>query len=489
MKQTFFIWAAFCLLLLASSGCVQPVEIEPPAEREVFVKCILMKDTVQQVTLLYSGGIGDESFEPVSEAEVYILSPDHVRIFFQPVGGGVWENGFSPKAGGTYTLIVSIPGREAITATTRFPDDFSVIPKRTAPERWVSDMREVIGETAPGSAGRGWSFRYLVPMWMGRLRSDIPGWEESIPNGVISHSAIEDLEVLDRVAHYGGTTMQQEMPGMSFRVESDSTVRLYVLGTVTDENGNVSRITRLGTNHRRVDRSNLLPEAFCSGIDPEQASAPYVIDPVYSDHQYDNPVNRQTYDKAIKYSYEGQPLYADYLRIIAEADYDNGMKLYSIVQDVQEDERYTVEDPMAIVRPPYISPADNYGGAYHLFLDLAGKKYFSLYGDFDFSIWKENETAAHPSLYFCSVSPEYDQYLQSVRGFLHQRGDVLSLLYGDVRNGFSNIDGGYGIFGAVRVLRHDCDARFTVQYIYPGIFSGYDWSYDYPAYPAQLPEL
>ena len=52
-------------LLLAITGCVQPVGIQPAEEREVFVKCVLMNDTVQAVTLLYSGPMVAERFEPV----------------------------------------------------------------------------------------------------------------------------------------------------------------------------------------------------------------------------------------------------------------------------------------------------------------------------------------------------------------------------------------------------------------------------------------
>lgn len=55
MKRAYRFILCVAVLIVAVSGCVQPVEIEPPADRDVFVKCILMNDTVQTVTLLYSG--------------------------------------------------------------------------------------------------------------------------------------------------------------------------------------------------------------------------------------------------------------------------------------------------------------------------------------------------------------------------------------------------------------------------------------------------
>ena len=472
------------LVLLLATSCVQPAEITPSAEREVFVKCILMNDTVQTVTLLYSGAIDANRFEPVEEAEVYIDSPDHVKIRFVPKGDGVWENGFQPQAGDTYTLNVKIPGRETITATTRFPDKFTIIPKRSMPARWVKDMRSVYEGIAPGSAGNEMLYRSLSPQWIGTLRRYIP----HTGGTSVVLGAIEDLDVLDRIAEYGGTTMQQAMPGMAFRLESESEVCLYILGTTTDEQGFVSRMRRLGTNHRNIDRSNLLTEAFFSGIGPDEVSAPYIVDISYGNHQYDNPQNRQTYNKAILSSYDGQPVYSDYLRIVTGSEYDNGLKLYSIIN---EENYFILEKSSTIVKPPYSPPAEEYGQPYYLCFIEYGQRYFSVYGDYYYNIWGENETETHPSLYFCSVSPEYDQYLQSVRSFLNQQqGDLLTVVYSDIRNETSNINGGYGVFGAVSVLRHDCDAQYAPRYLHPeSPDSIYDWYNDYPAFPAPLPSL
>lgn len=479
-KSRYSVFWFVALLLLAATGCVQPVEITPPAEREVFVKCILVNDSVQQVTLLYSGGIDEKRFDPVEDADVFIYSPDHGRIPFLPKGNGVWESEFLPKAGKRYSLNVQIPGRNPITATTHFPEAFSVVPKRSAPIRWVADMRTMYEEGTP-------YYMHLLPNWVNSFYEYVKAAGEWIPKP----PACVDFDVLDRIEEYGGTTMQQEMPGMAFRLESKSKVSLYIFGTVTDEQGSVSRLRRMGTNHLNVDRSNLLPEAFHPGIAPEEAIAPLSIVSLqgFPDNQFvKNPQNRQIYDKAILSAYDGQPLFDDYLRIVTGPDYDNGWKLYSIVS-----EDGSLADSSALVTPPFAIPGDStfYNQPYYLRFTKDGQRFFSVYGDFYYNIWGENESEAHPSLYFCSVSPEYDQYLQSLRSYLNQQqGDVLTAIYADIRNTASNVEGGYGIFGAACVLRHDCDTRYAPRY-YPLRPSdpGYDWYEDYPAYPARLPKL
>ena len=72
-------------------------------------------------------------------------------------------------------------------------------------------------------------------------------------------------------------------------------------------------------------------------------------------------------------------------------------------------------------------------------------------------VWGKNASADHPVLYFCVPSAEYDLYLQQTRRLLNDKGDMLSSLYTDVSNNYTNIQGATGVFGALNVLRYDCD--------------------------------
>lgn len=466
----------FVAMLLLTAGCVQPVEINPPAEREVFVRCVLMNDTVQTVTLLYSGGIGEERFDPVEDAEVYIDSPDHVKIRFVPKGDGVWENGFQPQAGDTYTLNVKIPGREPILATTTFPQKFSVISHVYVPARWVSDMLQHYRKNG--------GHHNLIPEWLGVFRQEIPG---DPPQG--------DYIVLDRMVDFRGTTMHQAMPGMPFRIEADEDIVLYILGTKTDNTGKVSWMQHLGSNHKGVDLSNSLDVGFHpTGVSKEEK--PLVLEPEMGkgyDYFTNHPENRKAYDDATLLAYEGMPLCRTFLRIENPRNYDNGLKIYTVTYEYLRGgkgipESFGEVDPSATVGPPYDFPAEDYQTKYCLSLLPIARTYFSIYGGFSYNIWGTQAPPGNPVLYFCSVSEEYDKYLKSIQAVIADtEGDILTSLYGEA-GGYSNIRGGCGVFGAASVLRHNCqmrDASGTTPFNPNPIL----WYGTYPAYPAPLPSL
>ena len=475
------LWTAS--LLLAATGCVQPVDIAPPDEREVFIKCILMNDTVQQVTLLYSGDIEQETFDPVEDAEVYVVGPEKVRIMFHPIGEGRWENGFNPSPGCEYMLHVKIPGRDEITAVTRFPDKFTVYPHLIAPARWVEDSRNLVQGYAP--VRRPKAFRLLLPPWFGTLRCYIPDWKTVDNNGgVSSPGPLPDYYVLDRITEVGGTTLHQEMPGICFHVDVDHSMNLYILGTYMDCDGNVTRIQRLGTNHKALDRNNLLPETFALDPVSSPSDTVLIINPNDIDGRGDymtiSPHNQSVYKLAMRAAYVGQPLYADYLRIKVTPDYDNGLNLYSIIN-----EEYIKEDRGAVVNPPFVFPSESVEVGYCLCWVPGARRFFSVYGDFDWEFCRRNTDGAHPSLYFCSVSEEYDAYLQNLRQLKHN-GDMLSELYSNSLSSYTNIDHAFGVFGALYVLRHDCDVDGISGSDYQ---DSYGFRSSYVAYPAPLPEL
>ncbi len=466
----------FVAMLLLTAGCVQPVEINPPAEREVFVRCVLMNDTVQTVILLYSGGIGEERFEPVTDAEVYIDSPDHVKIRFFPKGDGIWESDFQPKAGDTYTLNVKIPDREPISATTTFPRSFTVISHVYVPARWVSDMLQHY-------RNNGYHHN-LISEWLGVFRQEIPG-----------DPPMWDYSVLDRMEDFHGTTMHQAMPGMPFRIEAEEDIVLYVLGTKTDNAGNVTWMEQLGSNHKGLDLSNSLQVGFHpTGVSQEET--PLNLEPKMGkgyDYFLNNPENRKRYADATLLAYEGMPICRSFLRIEHPRTYDNGERIYTVTYEFLRNgkgipESVGEEDPSATVSPPYGFPAEDYQISYHLSLLPVARAFFSIYGDFSFNIWDTQAPPGNPVLYFCSVSEEYDKYLKSIQAVIADtEGDILTSLYGEA-GGYSNIRGGCGVFGAASVLRHNCqmrDASGTTPFNPNPIL----WYGTYPAYPAPLPSL
>lgn len=274
-------------LLLAITGCVQPVEIEPPAEREVFVKCILEKGNyTHRVTVLYSGGIGDERFEPVTNAIVNIgdskaYASHHIEGFYQfkHIGGGVYEGQRQIKDGSTYYLTVVIPGRDTLEATTTMPPSYSISSLFIPPEEWLEDGNENRREMNP------WSF------WT---------WTESEEQMKMS----------------GGRSLLSEMPGLLFQFDSLAHHHFYILGRMEDASGVVAPISQLATNHRLVDHVNATRKLYGS-----------IEGSVHSDT---DPKHR--YDQSIRQHYEGLALHDGYLRVDSPEDYDNGLRdIYQIL--------------------------------------------------------------------------------------------------------------------------------------------------------------
>ncbi len=415
MKNSYILTLLAVGLLLAAAGCVQPVEIAPPEEREVFVKCILEKGaTHQQVLLLYSGGIGEDQFEPVTNAAVTINGHK-----FENLGDGLYDRLMEPRSGETYTLQVDIPGRERLEATTTMPGYFAFQSIMIPPEERTKEI-EVISNTV--------SYYPFVRdcMWM----QDIV------------------LSSYEQAKQLGGRTLNAEMPGMLFRLDSLSLGNifplrahhhLYILGRMEDSTGVIAPIRELATNHLLVDKVNE------NGRSYQIATEPAIPDTAI----------KPKYERIIKKYYEGLALHDGYLRIDYPENYDNGLRNIYETREISYHEK------------PYT-------------IDVT--RYFVIVGDFEYNYWGTTDLKqAHPVLYFCSVSEEYDRYLRSVQtALVNAEGDLLSTLYGEA-SGYSNVKGGYGIFGAVSTLRHDCDLKWGYYWM-----AGY---VPYSPYPAQLPAL
>ena len=251
---------------------------------------------------------------------------------------------------------------------------------------------------------------------------------------------------VEEMKRKGGTSILSQMPGILFQMDSPYPEAMYVVG-VNEEDGKLVRASELATNHLYVDQANLNKRRYHSPIVPGQDTS-----------------IRLGYDYAFASHYDELLLRDDYLRISAPDTYDNGLgRLYQIVY-----------------------PRD---GAYFTMVDAS--PLFTVVGDISYNYWWEDERERRSSLYFCAVSQEYDRYLQDCwEQTVSTEGDLLATLYVDASRIYSNVKGGYGVFGAMYVLRHDCDLERipagTVIQHYPVPF---DYCSAYPAYPAPLPEL
>lgn len=117
-------------------SCTEIADIDPK-ERILGVYCVLTNDSIQSVELRYSSYISESSYPMVDDATVRVsyhldtvfvddkgdvVFLDTVGVYdFNKVAPGKWQAEFVPMENVVYTLEVSVPGEDLVTATTRFP--------------------------------------------------------------------------------------------------------------------------------------------------------------------------------------------------------------------------------------------------------------------------------------------------------------------------------------------------------------------------------
>ncbi len=410
------------------AGCIQTVEIAPQKEREVVVKCILMNDADPTVELYYSSAIGDGRFDPVEDARVMISTKAGSIYQLEHEKEGRYLGDFHPNPGQTYHLLVLVSGRDTITATTTIPGKFEMTTAFFPPEEWLEDSERL------------WNDLYIPeessPDW------PVHDWQEY--DRIYPWRCMKDDKGIEAMRSESGPSLMDLMPGMIFSVVSSWPRVLYIVGARA-EGGEMVHVQHLATNHLLVDNANLDGKAYHQDFDAVADTSLL-----------------QRFERAVAARYEELPLHDDYLRIVSNGDYDNGLgEVYRLVD----------KDKLSQDRLCDASP------------------YFTVVGDISYNYWGEGHDWTRSSIFFCSVSEEYDHYLQDChRQMAAMEGDVLASLYSNATTNYTNINGGFGIFGAMYVLRHDCDMKKHPAMVQP-VYYRSDYYEEYPPYPSPLPEL
>ena len=128
--------SVFAVLLLSS--CVESLNLDSDGKMPIVVDCVLTRDTVQTLRLYHMMLLSESVKAPVDNAEVLLQEKDkdgklkRVAVFRQ-ADGIYWKTEFQPEYDTEYSLLITIPGEEDITAATRFPADLRLIKcRRTA---------------------------------------------------------------------------------------------------------------------------------------------------------------------------------------------------------------------------------------------------------------------------------------------------------------------------------------------------------------------
>lgn len=136
------------ILLMMLSSCIEYVNLDSREEMPVVVNCVLTRDTVQTLRLYRMRVLSETGNAPVEEATVFLQGKDNNGKFqtvaeFHRTEGINWEVKFQPEYDTDYGLLIKIPGKEDITATTHFPEDLRLIKCR----RWAfwEDEIDIIG--------------------------------------------------------------------------------------------------------------------------------------------------------------------------------------------------------------------------------------------------------------------------------------------------------------------------------------------------------
>jgi len=123
----------YLLFLTAFSitSCIEDVSINPIGERTIVVECILVKDTVQILHLYEMANLYESKITPVENAKISLLrlhadKRDTVATFKRKERE-IWLSCYEPDFGSHYILEIVTENGDTIKAATTFPEDLRLI--------------------------------------------------------------------------------------------------------------------------------------------------------------------------------------------------------------------------------------------------------------------------------------------------------------------------------------------------------------------------
>ncbi len=117
-KNILTILILFCFFV---TSCVEDVDITRGQKKQVVVNCLLVNDTVQELTLNYSEPGFYAYFEPIVDAKVTLWIENKCVGEFKLGAKNKWYLKYRPFQLKEYTLKVEVPGQKIVSATTTFP--------------------------------------------------------------------------------------------------------------------------------------------------------------------------------------------------------------------------------------------------------------------------------------------------------------------------------------------------------------------------------
>lgn len=125
--------AMLWLLLAGLMGCIEDVDIDLGTEEAIAVDCVLRNRSTQTLRLYRLKEVYGADARAIEDASVTLWAYDNEAgeysevAKFQHHGGTEWRTEYEPKHGVRYKLSVRISGNKEITAETTFPEDLRLI--------------------------------------------------------------------------------------------------------------------------------------------------------------------------------------------------------------------------------------------------------------------------------------------------------------------------------------------------------------------------
>ena len=381
---------SLAILLCTITSCIENISIDSRKEMPVVVNCILKMDTVQTMQLYQMRVLSEKKSTPIEDAEVYLQKNGETVAEFHKEEGIKWETRFQPEYGTKYSLLIKIPGKEDITATTIFPEDLRLIQ--------CNRFACLLADTGIiGIPLRGYGM-HTAEVRKGRYYDEWQGTKKGDGSPFKAYMTVSESPC--KIWIYSHTDTTSVSPGRrSLNITSEDQYRF---------SGSDKPFSKyIATNHPGADRFNITLGRL-------------------ADMRYWNRPDiggRSNYSQWSVYLCPDIPLFDGFVRIDHPANFRNGLS--------QEDLKnsYYYSDRSFFI-------GGDYSDDHNAFAEHNPIK-------FTYNIFPNRSFLNE--VHF--VSDEYDAYLRALHIKIHDKDDFILSSY-DYENLPSNINGGVGIFGA-----------------------------------------
>jgi len=382
------------ILLGFLPSCIEYVNMDSGKEMPVVVNCVLTRGTVQTLRLYRMRVLSETGNVPVEDATVFLQGKNNNGDFqnvaeFHRTEGINWEAKFQPEYDTDYSLLIKVPGKEDITATTRFPEDLRLI-QCCRFATFVADTGMI------GSFPRGYGM-HTAEVRKGKYYTEWNGRRKE--NGEAFKAYIQVSENPCKIWVFSHVDTTSVSPGRN-------KLNLFNEEQFQFSGSDQPFSKYIATNHPGADRFNITPGRL--------ADLNYWNRP---DKIYD-----QNISEWCLYLCPDVPLFDGFVRIDHPENFRNGL-----TEDNLKNSYYYSDRSFFI------------GG------DYSDQHHAYVIDDYPFLPLIIDNRSFLNEVHF--VSDEYDTYLREMYVKLQNRNDFVLSSY-DYNNVYSNINGGVGIFGA-----------------------------------------